>query len=140
MPSTASFPMAMRWLSCSLLAIAACTPRTYVPPQGAERIDENELRQQADAIIRAECPRLLAGRPGASEEATFALVVAASGDVQGVTLAESFADSTLDDRIGELLARAHFDPAVQKAGGMRVRSGYSCGGGVATSTFEFLDR
>lgn len=148
MPDTGSSPMATRWRWCSAaaaaaavtLALAACSPKAYARPSETERLDENELRVEADRVLRAECPRIMAGRPDVSGDATYALEVAADGNVETVTLRESFGDVTLDDRIGELLARTHLEPAVPKAGGLRVTAGFACGSNVAVITIQFADR
>ena len=142
MPDTVSIRMAMRWLSCSLLvAVAACGARqVYTAPQTEDRIDENELRTQADAAVRVNCPRLQGKSIARNGDATFTLSVAADGRVQSAKLMSSFGDRMLDDTIGRLLARTSFEPAEQKAGALRVNVGYACGPMAKVATFDFLER
>ena len=142
MPDTVSIPMAMRWLSCSVLvAVAACGARqVYTAPQTDDRIDENELRTQADAAVRVNCPRLQGKSIARNGDATFTLSIAADGRVQSAKLTSSFGDQMLDDTIGGLLARTSFEPAEQKAGALRVNVGYSCGPMAKVATFDFLER
>lgn len=142
MPDTVSIRTAMRWLSCSLLvAAAACGARqVYTAPQTDDRIDENELRTQADAAVRVNCPRLQGKSIATSGDATYALTIAADGRVEIATLTTSFGDQMLDDTIGRLLARTNFEPAVRQAGALRVNVGYSCGPMAKVATFDFLER
>ena len=141
MPDTVSIRTATRWLSCSLLlAVAACARQIYTAPPAGERIDENELRTQADAAVRINCPRLQGRAIARSGEATYALSIASDGTVQNAKLTRSFGDQMLDDTIGRLLALTRFEPAVREAGGLRVNVGYACGPMAKVATFEFLER
>jgi len=142
MPDTVSIRMATRWLSCSLLlAVAACGARqVYTAPQTEDRIDENELRTQADAAVRVNCPRLQGKAIAVNGDATYTLSIAADGRVQSAKLNSSFGDQMLDDTIGRLLARTNFESAQQKAGSLRVNAGYACGPMAKVATFDFLER
>lgn len=144
MPDTVSIRMATRWLSSSLLVVVAgatCPPRhVYTAPHLADRIDENELRTQADMAVQANCPRLQGKAVATSGDATYALSIAADGRVENVKLTTSFGDRMLDDSIGNLLARTSFESAQQKAGALRVNVGYSCGPMAKVATFDFLER
>ena len=136
MKVTGSFRTATRWSSSSVLAIAfallagaACfqsTSKYYVPTAGDSRLDENELRVEAEQLLRVECERLKGGKSSVSGEGTFVLDVSATGSVQRVKVSKSTGDSELDDIFGALSARLDVGAAEPKAGSIRMRASYFC--------------
>ena len=148
MPATGSIPMATRWSLSSALALTlvaatltACVHSTssyYVPSAGEARLDENEVRVEADRILSVECDRLRAGKTSTSGEGTFVLEFAANGDVTRSRVSKSTRDKALDDVFGALSAKMHVDPAEPKAGSMRMRASYFCEPDKAITTIEMF--
>ena len=145
MRATGSTRMATRWswFSAAALMVAltlgGCvqsTARFYIATAGDTRLDENELRVEADRMLRIECDRLKGGKTSVSGEGTYVLEVAASGVVERVKLTKSTGDATLDDIFGALSARLSFEPAEPKAGGIRMRASYFCEPDKAITTIE----
>ena len=101
----------MRWQSSRALvtaaAFAACVTTTetfYLPPKGASRITEDELRERANHMLHVECTRLLGDRTRSSGETELTLDLTREGDVSRVRLDGSSGDSRLDDVFGGLAA------------------------------------
>lgn len=148
MPATAFTRMAMRWswsrafvLALSLGVVAGCmssTAKYYVPTAGDSRLDENELRSEADALLRVECERLKAGKASVSGEGTFVLEFSPTGSVQRVKVSRSTGDAGLDDIFGALSARLDVEAAEQKAGSLRMRASYFCEPDKAITTIEMM--
>lgn len=148
MPGTGSIRTATRWSWCRALtltavaaALAACVHATssyYVPTAGEERLDENELRVEADRLLSVECERLLAGKASVSGEGTFVLDFSPTGDVQRSRVSRTTGDKELNDIFGALSAKLHVDPAEQKAGSLRMRAGYVCEADKAITTIELF--
>lgn len=148
MPGTVSIRTAMRWswsrtlvLAVAVASLAACMRSTssyYVPTAGEDRLDENELRVEADKLLSVECERLLAGKTSVSGEGTFVLDFAATGDVQRSRVSKTTGDKELNDIFGALSAKLHVDAAEQKAGSLRMRAGYICEGDKAITTIELF--
>jgi hypothetical protein len=148
MPATGSIPMATRWSSSSLLAralvamsLVACVHSTssfYVPTAGEARLDENDVRVEADRLLSVECDRLRAGKSSTSGEGTYVLDFAANGDVTRSRLSKSTRDKELDDIFGALSAKMHVEPAEQKAGSLRMRASYYCEPDKAVTTIEMF--
>ena len=146
MPVTGSTRMAMRWSWCralsiaaTLIALGACmrsTAKYYVPTAGDARLDENELRVEADRMLRVECERLRGGKSSVSGEGTFVLDVSSTGSVQRVKVSRSTGDAALDDIFGALSARLDVEPAEPKAGSIRMRASYFCEPDKAITTIE----
>ena len=142
MRAIASTPTAMRWPSCRALLLAAAlgacaTTKTtfYVPPAGADRITEEELREHADEALHIECPRLLGDRISASGEAALTLDVAQDGAVSRVRLDGSSGDARLDDILGGLTATLQLEPAKRAPHrkGVRLSISYACTPGAVAA-------
>ena len=148
MPATGSIPMAMRWswsrafaLIAVVATLSACVRSTssyYVPSAGDNRLDENELRVEADRILSVECDRLRGSKASVSGEGTYVLEFAANGDVQRSRVSRSTQDKALDDIFGALSAKLHVDPAEPKAGSLRMRASYFCEPDKAITTIEMF--
>jgi outer membrane biosynthesis protein TonB len=146
MPGTGSIRMAMRWSWSRTLLIAALVPaltgcmtstaKYYVPTAGDTRLDENELRSEAEQLLRVECDRLKGGKTSVSGEGTFVLDVASTGSVQRVKVSKSTGDAALDDIFGALSARLDVEPLQPKAGSIRMRASYFCEPDKAITTIE----
>jgi hypothetical protein len=121
-----------------LVAIGGCmsTARYYVPTAGDPRIDENELRSEADRLLRIECERLKGGKTSVSGEGTFVLDVSAQGSVHRVKISRSTGDAALDDIFGALSARLDVEPLEPKAGSIRMRASYFCEPDKVITTIE----
>jgi hypothetical protein len=139
--------MAMRWSWSSgptlvvAAALAACVHSTssfYVPSAGEARLDENELRVEADRLLGVECDRLRGTKASVSGEGIFVLEFAATGDVQRSRVSRTTGDKELNDIFGALSARLHVDPAAPKAGSLRMRAGYFCEPDKAITTIELF--
>jgi hypothetical protein len=148
MPGTVSIRTATRWSlsrTFALVAIgvtlAACMHSTasyYVPTAGEDRLDENELRVEADRLLSVECERLLTGKTSVSGEGTFVLDFSPTGDVQRSRVSKTTGDKELNDIFGALSAKLHVDAAEPKAGSLRMRAGYICEGDKAITTIELF--
>lgn len=155
MPTTDSTPTAMRWwcsdarrrrslaLACMLtLPAGACTRYTeYEIPGGEARMSLDELRQEADMMLRAHCPRLMGTGASATGEASVRLVVARDGAVRRSRVTRSSGDEQVDQMFGTLAAHLQFSPQPDMRGnGMNATmlAGYSCGADLATSTVNVL--
>ena len=158
MPNTGSTRTATRWRSCEplgrsaaagatlmlmLLAAAGCVTTTttaYVPTPGQPRLSVDDARDEIDAVLRAECPRLVqAGRP--SQEARVSVDVDASGNVSSARLQTSSGDEQMDRIFGATAARLHFQTSGDAQGTTtagRLRMGYSCSGNAAVTTIQLL--
>jgi hypothetical protein len=124
-------------------ALGACVTRTerfYVPTEGAPRLDQNDVREESERFVRAECPRLMGETTSATGAATLKLTVAAGGEVREVRIERPSPDPQIDGIFGALAAQLELPPA-QATGGdwtARVRMGYSCAPGIGAATFEVL--
>lgn len=146
MRGTDSTRTATRWSWYRALAVAAVLPvlaacmsssaKYYVPTAGDTRLDENELRTEAERLLRVECERLKGGKSSVSGEGTFVLDVSATGSVQRVKVSRSTGDSALDDIFGALSARLDVEPLEPKAGSIRMRASYFCEPDKAITTIE----
>jgi hypothetical protein len=136
--------MAMRWPSCSALftlVLAGCvttTTRYYVPTAGEARINQSQLRERLDALLRIECPRLMGSATSALGDAGFALEVSPTGEVMRARLERSSGDARIDDIFGALVAELRFEPPATAAAVAhgRMTVGYSCSPTTAVSTVE----
>ena len=155
MPATGSTRTATRWsssrarLAAPLLALAlfaaACVTTTstaYVPTPGQARLSLDEARDAIDALLRAECPRLMQeGKP--TQEARVTVDVDAEGDVRQARLTSSTGDAAMDRVFGGTAARLHFQkPAPGDLKGPtapgHMRMGYSCSAQAAVVTIQLL--
>ncbi|MFL5578700.1 MAG: hypothetical protein ACJ79S_22320 [Gemmatimonadaceae bacterium] len=160
MRATGSTRTATRWRSSSaaraacaialgvaLLATAsACVTTTataFIPTPGQSRLSVDDARDQLDALMRAECPRLLqANRP--TQEGLVAVDIDARGDVARAVVQRSLGDGELDTVFGGTAARLHFQPPTaadlkgeQSVAG-KIRMGYSCSASAAVATIQPL--
>lgn len=159
MPGTGSTRTATRWCSSDarrlaararlavsgalLWAAAGCVASTttaFVPTPGQPRLTVDDARDEIDAFLRAECPRLVQeGRP--SQEARVSVEVDGSGNVASARLTTSTGDARLDKIFGGVAARLHFQSSGEMTGPTeagRLRMGYSCSGQAAVSTIQLL--
>jgi hypothetical protein len=148
MPVTGSFRTAMRWswssalaLVVSAVALSACVRSTssyYVPTAGEARLNEDELRVEADRLLSVECDRLRGSKTDVSGEGTFVLDIAATGAVQRSRVSRTTGDKALDDIFGALSAKLELTAQEQKAGSLRMRAGYFCDANKAITTIELF--
>jgi outer membrane biosynthesis protein TonB len=155
MPATDSTRTATRWSWCdaarsfaSALAVAtsvACVTTTstaYLPTPGQPRLSVDDARDEVDALLRTECPRLVqAGKP--SQEARVTVDVGPTGDVARARLTTSTGDEQIDKIFGGVAARLHFLPP--EPGALKgptapghLRMGYSCSANAAVVTIQLL--
>jgi TonB family protein len=144
MKATDSTRSAMRWLSCSLViasTVAGCTStmRYYVPSAGDSRLNTIEMKDQSDAYLRPQCPRLLDGGNAATGEARIMLEIDRSGAVRRARVVRSSGDRAIDDIFGALAARLQFDPPTGmtgETGDHPIYVGYSCSPQMAVTTLN----
>jgi hypothetical protein len=155
--ATGSTRTAMRWPSSSLSAVAlaiglaaltatlgACGLGTrvyFLPSSEQERIGQNQLRDRADALVRAECPRLTAGQASATAASDFRLTVDRTGDVTRADLTRSSGDERVDAMFGALVAQLRFDPPrlmrdEEQTAVALMAVGYSCSPTVQVATVQ----
>ena len=156
MRATDSTRTVTRWSSCeaarralgaALLLLAASaagcvttTTTTYLPTAGQPRMTTDDARDEIDALLRAECPRLVqGGKP--SGEARVSVDVDASGNVSSARLQTSSGDEQMDRIFGGSAARLHFVTSGESSSATtagRLRMGWSCSGNAAVSTIQLL--
>jgi outer membrane biosynthesis protein TonB len=159
MAATGSTRTATRWSSCeatprsprrssfllgaALLLAAGCVATTttaYVPTAGQPRLTTDDARDEIDALLRAECPRLVkAGKP--SGESHVSVDVDASGNVSAARLQTSSGDEEMDKIFGGTAARLHFQTTGESSSATtsgRLRMGWSCSGDAAVTTIQLL--
>jgi hypothetical protein len=127
----------------ALAALAGCVSsqtRYYVPTEGQPRLGTNDVKDQAEVMLRAECPRLLQGAPSALGEAHLVVDVDGGGKVARARIAKSSGDERVDAMFAGLLAQLEVDaPESGKARSSRVRMGYSCSPEQAVVTVRGID-
>ena len=130
----------------SLALVSACVTQTqsyFVPTPGQSRFTTDDARDEIDAVLRAECPRLLAASPP-SGAASVSVDLAGSGDVQRAHITQPSSDARMDQVFGAVAARMHFkapDAAAMKGQPTvegRLRMGFSCAKDAAVGTVEIL--
>jgi TonB family protein len=130
MLNTASIRSAMRWSLCSAIAIACTTTtRYYVPSEGESRLTPNEVRDQSDALLSTQCPRLMGTSRVATGEARIIVDLNRSGAVQRARVTRTSGDKAMDDIFGALIARLQVDPPTGMNGDTGehpIYIGYSC--------------
>ncbi len=132
MRSTDSIRSAMRWSCCSALALAAActtTTRYYVPTEGEPRLTPSEVRDQSDALLSTQCPRLMGSNRFATGEARIMTELDRSGAVQKAQVTRSSGDEAMDAIFGALIARLQVDPPSGMEGDRGehpIYIGYSC--------------
>ena len=133
MQSIDSIRSAMRWSLCSAAAavVVACTTTTryFVPTEGEPRLTPNEVRDQSDALLSTQCPRLMGGERFATGEARIIVELDRSGAVQNARVTRSSGDEAMDNIFGALVARLQVDPPTGmngERGEHPIYIGYSC--------------
>ena len=132
MRSIDSIRSAMRWSLCSTLVLAAActtTTRYYVPSQGEARLTSNDVRDQGEALLSTQCPRLLNGGRFATGQARVVTELDRSGTVQRARVTRSSGDQAMDDIFGALVARLKVDPPTGMTKDVDehpIYIGYSC--------------
>ena len=132
MRSTDSIRSAMRWSLCSAVAVvAACTSTTtyYVPTEGEPRLTPSEVRDQSDALLSTQCPRLMGSNRFATGEARIIVELDRSGAVHKARVTRSSGDDSMDAIFGALVARLQVDPPTGMNGDRGehpIYIGYSC--------------
>jgi hypothetical protein len=123
----------MRWSFCSAVALAAActtTTRYFVPTEGEPRLTPNEVRDQSDALLGIQCPRLMGNNRYATGEARIMTELDRSGAVQKARVTRSSGDEGMDTIFGGLIARLQVDPPSGMSGDRGehpIYIGYSCG-------------
>jgi hypothetical protein len=119
------------------------TSTAFIPTPGQSRISVDEARDQLDALMRAECPRLLEA-DHRTAEGLVAVDIDARGDVARAVVQHSLGDAELDKVFGGTAARLHFQPPTaadlkgeQSVAG-KIRVGYSCAERAAVATVQPL--
>ena len=139
MRATGSTRSAMRWLFCSVV-VAACVSRgSYFSAPGDSRLNTIEMKDQSDAYLRPQCPRLLDGGNAATGEARIMLEIDRSGAVKRARVVRSSGDRAIDDIFGALAARLQFDPPTGmtgETGDHPIYVGYSCSPQMAVTTLN----
>ena len=144
MRGTASTRTAMRWWSCSLVLVLACTTtqQYYLPSEDQPRLTTDLMRDRGHNIVRAECPRLLGVRQTITGVAHIKVDVASDGAVRRATISHSSGDERMDEIFGGLAAQLKVDPPAN-AGSETIpgtlKLGYSCSPTAGTMTVEGVD-
>ncbi|HET7459527.1 MAG TPA: TonB family protein [Gemmatimonadaceae bacterium] len=118
------------------------TSSYFVPTPGQSRLSTDDARDQIDAVLRAECPRLLQEQKP-TRTANVAVELDRTGDVQRARITQPSGDERMDEVFGAVAARLHFQPPAaadvknDSAPG-RLRMGYSCAKDAAVGTIEIL--
>ena len=128
-----------------LLALGGCVTQTssyFLPTPGQPRLTSDDARDQLDAVLRAECPRLL-GESKPSGAANVGVDLDRSGDVVRARITQSSSDAQMDKVFGAVAARMHFaaPPAAEVKNDTvagRLRMGYACSKDAAVGTVEIL--
>jgi len=139
-------PIALAAILLLLCPLSACVTQTssyFVPTPGQSRYSADDARDELDAVLRAECPRLLAAdRPTGAAELDVDL--GRTGDVARARISRPSGDAQMDRVFGAVAARMHFQapPAAEMKGETiagHLRMGFSCSkGGAAVATVEIL--
>ena len=133
MRNTGSIRSAMRWSLCSAAVLAAActtTTRYFVPSDGDTRLTPNEVRDQSDALLGTQCPRLMGGNRFATGEARIIAELDRSGAVQKAKVTRTSGDEAMDTIFGGLIVRLQVDPPTGMSGDRGehpIYIGYSCG-------------
>ncbi|HSJ64110.1 MAG TPA: hypothetical protein VK922_09505 [Gemmatimonadaceae bacterium] len=137
----------MRWRSCSaavaLLAMAAClssSQRSFLPDPSAARLNPDDWRTRASALLETECPRLLGNERSALGEVGFELILASGGMVREAILTRPSGDERIDAMFGGLAAQLVFTTATSDGDRAQVTGGYSCAPNAAVATLELNTR
>ena len=141
-----SIRSAMRWSLFSAVAVAAaCTTTTkyYVPTEGEPRLTPNEVRDQSDALLSTQCPRLMGSNRFATGEARVIAELDRSGTVHKAQVTRSSGDEAMDAIFGALVARLQVDPPTGMNGDRGehpIYIGYSCAPENSATTLNITGR
>lgn len=114
--------------------------RYYVPTEGQPRLGANEMKEQAEVLLRVECPRLLDGMASALGETQLVVDVDGGGKVSRARVARSSGDERIDAIFGGVLAQLEVDaPGDGRTKSSRVRMGYSCAPDQAVVTVSGIE-
>lgn len=138
---TASIRTVTRWLSSSVMAIAACTmtEQYYTPSPDQPRLTIDLLRDRGHNIVRAECPRLIGVRQSVTGVAHITVDVESDGEIRRAVIQHSSGDERMDEIFGGLAAQLKVDPPANVRGETipgTIRIGYSCSPTTGTITVE----
>lgn len=144
MRGTDSIPSATRCSFCSVAFVAAvaaaCATRPYyVPADGMSRLTTVEMKDESDARLRDQCPRLLDGGRSATGEARVIAEIDRGGAVQRAKVVRTSGDRAMDDIFGSLIARLQFDPPSNMSddtGTHPIYVGFSCSPEMAVTTLN----
>lgn len=148
MRDTGSTRTGTRWPWYSLvlgsILLASCVTavkREFTATPGSGRLTPQELRSRGDAMVRMECPRLLASDSAATGVAAITIAVDREGSVTRAVVERGTGDDRMDELFGTLAASLDFDsPAGMSAATMdaRVEMGYSCSARASAITFRVM--
>ncbi len=117
MEGIASTRTATRWLSYSrtvaISLLTACvlgTTRYYTPQATEARINFEQMRARADAMLPVECPRVVHGKNSVFAATDIMVDVDSTGAVQRAEIERGSGDATLDDIFGALAAQLQLQP------------------------------
>src|SRR5688572_14972558 len=144
MQGTGSTRTAMRWWSCSLALVAACTTtqQYFLPSDDQPRMTTDLMRDRGHNIVRAECSRLLGVRQAVTGVATIRVDVGTDGAVRRAMIAHSSGDERMDEIFGGLAAQLKVDPPANAGSETlpgTLKLGYSCSPTAGTITVEGVD-
>ena len=155
MPATGSIPTATPWRWSERLrtlgvtgllvaAVAGCVAtqqRYYVPTEGQGRVGTDEMKDQAEMLLRVECPRLLGGSSSALGEAQLLVDVDGGGRVSRARVVRSSGDEKVDAIFGGVVAQLEVDaPSDGTPTSGRVNMGYSCAPNSAVVTVRGIQQ
>ncbi|HEU4566193.1 MAG TPA: TonB family protein [Gemmatimonadaceae bacterium] len=115
--------------------------REFAAAPGSARMTPQELRSRGDAMVRVECPRLLARDSAATGAAAITITVDREGSVTRAVVERGTGDDRMDELLGTLAASLDFDAPRGMAGptmDARVVMGYSCSARASAITFRVM--
>jgi hypothetical protein len=130
-------PSSHRVVASLAVLVTACTRLVFTPSPGWSRLTPGGLRDEGDAQLRSECPRLINRRP--TGEASLSLTLDTGGAVTQAVINRGTGDARVDDILGRLAVRLEFEPVSgSPSAGQTVSAtiGYSCAPSGAAITFH----
>jgi TonB family protein len=124
--------------------LAACLTSTqtyFEAAAGQERITTGEMRTRGDALLGAECSRLMGSAQSATGVARLALTVDRQGLVTRAQLGRSTGDKRVDEIFGTLASALQFSPPTRLKGettSVPAEAGYSCAPSASIMTFRLI--
>jgi hypothetical protein len=97
-----------------LTACVLGTTRYYTPRAARARIPLEQMRVRADAMLAAECPRVVHGKNSVFAATDIGLDVDSSGAVQRAEIERGSGDTRLDDVFGALAAQLQLQPTAAR--------------------------